>query len=89
MMKKDFANNLNPLIDELNISSFSDYDKQLSENDIAVLHLQLQAAQIILNDAAILKQEQPNRNLNKIISELSETWKENIYDLALALSEKR
>ena len=89
MKKIDVLNHTRFLIDKLHISNFANSDEPLSENDIAILHLQLTAAQILLADAEMIKREQPTRELQEIIEELSQTWKANIHDFALALSEEQ
>ena len=89
MTKNSSKSDNKALIDELSISVFSDTDVPLSKNDIAVLNLQLNAAKIILSDAQMRQQEYPQQNLGDIIAELAETWKLNIQDLALALSERK
>ena len=89
MNKTDALNHTKMLIDKLNVTNFVDADTPLSESDIQLLHLQLTAAQILLSDAQIIHQEQPQRTLSEIIEELSQTWKDNIHDFALALSEDK
>ena len=89
MKKTSALDHTKMLIDKLNITNFVDADKPLSENDIQLLHLQLTAAQILLLDAEKIQQKQPQRTLSEIIEELSQTWKDNIHDFALALSEDK
>ena len=89
MNKTDSLNHTKMLIDKLNIVNFVDTNAPLSESDVQLLHLQLTAAQILLSDAKVVQQEQPQRTLPEIIEELSQTWKDNIHDFALALSEDK
>ncbi len=89
MKKECKLNSTKTLIDKLNIVNFADESTPLSENDIRLIHLQLAVAKIILGDAKTIKAQYPERDLSEIIQELLQTWKANIHDFALALSEER
>jgi hypothetical protein len=86
-MKRRHTSILESLIHKLQITDLQTELPPLSPEEKIVVKIQLLAAQIILRDAQLVKDEDSSRSLEELFKEFSQNWRENIEHFANALYE--